>query len=773
MADATLDDVIHRLKLNNRNTNRALKKNALEQAEAFGSVMGVTTTALSASFDASISRLISTSAMTVNDNVSTIFEEGNDQVKETLSNGDMFESPAYNVTLDEFDRMNETLYELRDISANGFDKLFNALAGDSLDEAERRRRQALAGREGSTVSAGAPEQRAGGGGLLSRLAGGLGLGAGLGFGLGGIGIGLGAAGVGVGVGAAGIAGLLFAVNELDGAAVRENVGQILAIKNDVDGIGDVAVVGTTLFALGTGLAIFGAGSAIAGLSDALTNFTNANFAQSIRDNVLTLLSISDEAGGNLALLAKGGPIALALGGLGVGIGLFGLGSVAAGAGDAIGNFTSENWAQNIKDNVLTLLSISDEAGGNLNMLVDGGSVALALSGLAAGLAIFGAGSAVAGLADGLVNFTSESWAQNIKDNVLTLLSIPNEAGGNLSMLAKGGSVALALSGLGAGLTAFAFGEGVSQAAQAVDIFRETSFADRIKDNVMTLLSISEIPLSDVGQFATNMGLLSAGLVAFAIGEGGNQITQAIDMFRETSFADRIVDNVSKLLTVVDLADEGKALKFLGAMTAISGGLAFFSAANAFEGLVDAGKRLFNFFGGQEESSFSAITKMVDNVDDLDKVANSLDSISSALNAFSDIKFDVRDADFKGLIKNIKQAVPLIESLSTGESKLFGRDIPSLLDPSLRLDELVVAMDQLNAISSGASQLSDINVRTVSMRAEQIATPQSQLNDLAASPTVVVSAPSTQNNSTVNQSNTVMNEVSMSPHATMLADQYVR
>ena len=82
------------------------------------------------------------------------------------------------------------------------------------------------------------------------------------------------------------------------------------------------------------------------------------------------------------------------------------------------------------------------------------------------------------------------------------------------------------------------------------------------------------------------------------------------------------------------------------------------------------------------------------------------------------------------------------------------------------------MDQLNAISSGASQLSDINVRTVSMRAEQIATPQSQLNDLAASTTVVVDT-STQNNSTVNQSTTVMNEVSMSPHATMLADQYVR
>ena len=160
MAEATLDDVIHRLKLNNRNTNRALRMNAKEQAEAMGSVMGVTTTALSASFDASISRLVSTSAITVNSEA----------------------------VMADTDRMNETLYEIRDISKEGFDKLFNALAGDSLDEAERRRRQALVGRQGSTISAGAPEQGAGGPGLLGRLLGGLGLGAGLGFGLGGIGL---------------------------------------------------------------------------------------------------------------------------------------------------------------------------------------------------------------------------------------------------------------------------------------------------------------------------------------------------------------------------------------------------------------------------------------------------------------------------------------------------------------------------------------------------------------------------------------------------------
>jgi hypothetical protein len=95
----------------------------------------------------------------------------------------------------------------------------------------------------------------------------------------------------------------------------------------------------------------------------------------------------------------------------------------------------------------------------------------------------------------------------------------------------------------------------------------------------------------------------------------------------------------------------------------------------------------------------------------------------------------------------------------------------LLDPSLRLDELVVAMDQLNRISSGAGQLGDIDVNTTSVRAEEIKMLQSQLNDNAASPTVVV-APSTQNNSTVNQANTVVNEVSMSPFPTARADSYL-
>ncbi|MGB1191995.1 MAG: hypothetical protein ACPG3T_03640, partial [Pseudomonadales bacterium] len=597
MAEATLDDVIHRLKLNNRNTNRALRMSAKEQAEAFGSVMGVAVTSLAGAFDASISRLVTTSSMTVDENVTSMFEESNEKVADSVSSGDMFESPAYTVTLNEFDRMNETLYELRDISADGFDKLFNALAGDSLDEAERRRRQSLSGRESSTVFRDNNQRGGGGGGLFARLAQGLGLGAGLGFGLGGIGIGLGAAaagtGIGVGIGAAGIAGLLFAVNELDGAAVRENVGQILAIKKDVDNIGDVGIVSISLASIGAGLAIFGAGSVIAGLGDALTKFTNVGWADSIRDNVVTLLSIADDVTiGNVIGVSS------ALGTLGAGLAVFGAGSTIAGLSDAITHFTNKDFASSVSENVKTLLSIGgDVTLGNVT------AVSSALLALGGGLAIFGLGSHVAGLSDALTNFTKQDWATSIRDNV------------------------------------------------------------------GTLLSISEFPLGDTGRFVVAMGGLSAGLVAFGV---AGAASQAITLFGMRNFASPIVDNVRSLMEISELGDEGKANEFFATMSKLAAGIGVFTVAKNFAALGEISSKIFNFFTGNQ-SPITAISKLTDNVEDLQKVSGGLESISDALNKFSSIQFNVRDADFEGLIKNIQKALPLVEALAHGKENFFGKD----------------------------------------------------------------------------------------------------
>ena len=105
------------------------------------------------------------------------------------------------------------------------------------------------------------------------------------------------------------------------------------------------------------------------------------------------------------------------------------------------------------------MSISDELGGKGAFIGDGATFLVAMTGIGAGLAVFGAGSAVAGMSDGLLkNFGNADWAQSIKDNVLTLLSIGSDLDEQgLSFLKEGGDFFLAMTGLGAGLAVFGVG----------------------------------------------------------------------------------------------------------------------------------------------------------------------------------------------------------------------------------------------------------------------------------------------------------------------------
>jgi hypothetical protein len=691
MAKATLDDVIHRLKLNNRNTNRALRMSTKEQAEAFGSVMGAAVTLLSGAFDTSISRLVSTPAPTVN-------SKSDDNGLYDVDSDPVQRSSEYS-TESKFDEIIITLDD-------GFKNLINAITGDRLEAAEARResRMEVKRRPGLLASAGqgVGSAASGFGGLFGGLGGLLG-GAGIGGGalLGGLGV----AGVGAGAALGGVAALLLSINNLDGAAVRANVGEILAIKDDVESAGDVAAVGATLFALGTGLAFFGAGSTIAGLSDALTNFTNANFAQSIRDNVVTLLSIPEAVGGKLDMLLATGPVALALSGLGIGIGLFGLGSIAAGAGDAIGNFTSANWAQNIKDNVLTLLSIPDAAGGKLDMLLAAGPVALALSGLGVGLAIFGVGSTVGVTPDVLNNFMNANWAESIKNNVVTLLSIKDEMGGNWNMLA------------------------------------------------------------DTGFFVATMTGLAAGLLAFTVGQGAQQMSQTLDKFGERGFTQTIRDNISDLISISDMIKPGQAVEFAKEMGIFATGLAAISAGELVNQLTGASSKILSFFG--VKSPIEKILEVAGQSGEIREASDGLKSMAEALQTFASIKLDVKDADFEGLTKNISKALPLIRDLSEGKSKRFGEDIPSILDPSLRLPEMVIAMRQIrNVVGVDLQPGSESVMNTMVpmsgvVKSETIKTKTLEVADAMKTQSINVIAPTSQDNSVTQQNNTMFNDIALS------------
>jgi len=634
------------------------------------------------SFDSIIDRLTSTSSVNIKSDDTGLYESESHPVQRSSES--------------KFDEIITTLDD-------GFKNLIIAITGDRLEAAEARRESSMKvkGRPGLLASAGqgVGSAASGVGSLFGGLGGLLG-GAGIGGGalLGGLGV----AGVGAGAALGGVAALLLSINNLDGAAIRANVGEILAIKNDVDGIGDVAVVSLALGGIGLGLAAFGAGSILASGGDMLTKFMNKGWADSIRDNVVTLLSIPEAVGGNLDMLFKSGPVALALGGLGVGIGLFGLGSIAAGAGDAIGNFTSANWAQNIKDNVLTLLSIPDAAGGNLDMLLESGGVLLALTGLGVGLALFGAGSTVGVTADVLTNFMNASWAESIKNNVVTLLSIKDEMGGNWNMLA------------------------------------------------------------DTGFFVATMSGLAAGLVAFTIGQGAQQMSQTLDKFGERGFTQTIRDNISDLISISDMIKPGQAGQFAKEMTIFATGLAAISAGELVNQLTGASSKILSFFG--VKSPIEKILEVAGQAGEIREASDGLKSMAEALQTFASIKLDVKDADFEGLTKNISKALPLIRDLSEGKSKRFGEDIPSILDPSLRLPEMVIAMRQIRNIVGVDLQTGSESVMNTMIpmsgvvKSETIKTKTLEVADALKTQSINVIAPTSQDNSVTQQNNTLVNEV---------------
>ena len=657
---------------------------------------------VSSSFDSIISRLTSTSSVTIKSDDNGLYGVDPDPVQKSseYSPESKFDDPVQRSSEyspeSKFDDIITTL-------DNGFKNLINAIAGDRLEAAEARReaRMEVKRRPGILASAGQGVGYAasGFGGLFGGLGGLLG-GAGIGGGalLGGLGV----AGVGAGAALGGIAALLLSINNLDGAAIRANVGEILAIKDDVESTGDVAIVAAALGGIGAGLAAFGAGSILASGGDMLAKFANEDWAESVRNNVLTLLSISDAAGGNLAVLAKGGPVALALGGLGVGIGVFGVGSLAAGAGDAITKFTNVGWAESIKDNVLTLLSIPDAAGGNLDMLSEGGAVLLALSGLGLGLALFGAGSTVGVTADVLTNFMNASWAESIKDNVVTLLSIKDEMGGNWNMLA------------------------------------------------------------DTGFFVATMSGLAAGLVAFTIGQGAQQMSQTLDKFGERGFTQTIRDNISDLISISDMIKPGQAVQFAKEMGIFATGLAAISAGELVNQLTGASSKILSFFG--VKSPIEKILEVAGQAGEIREASDGLKSMAEALQTFASIKLDVKDADFEGLTKNISKALPLIRDLSEGKSKRFGEDIPSILDPSLRLPEMVIAMKQIRSIVGVDLQPGSESVMNTMMpmsgvvKSETIKTKTLEVADAMNTQSINVIAPTSQDNSVFQQNNTMFNDI---------------
>ena len=490
--------------------------------------------------------------------------------------------------------------------------------------------------------------------------------------------------------------------------VKTNVLTLLGIAEAAGGslalLASGGAVTLALLGLGAGVAVFGAGSGVAGLAEALNKTMGVDaWAETVKKNVLTLLSIPDAAGGKLDTLLAAGALTLALTGLGVGLAVFGVGTALLAA---LTSFETADWAATIKTNVLTLLSIPSEAGGSLATMAAAGTLVLALSGLAAGIAIFGGGQAIAGLADGLTEMANAEWATNIKKNVLTLLSIPSAHGGKLDTMAAAGALVLALTGLSVGLAIFGVGTAL---LAALTSFETADWANSIKDNVLTLLSIPKEAggnlemLKDGGAVVLALTGLGIGLGIFGAGAGLSAFATLTE--GEGSFAQGIKDEVLTLLSIVDegAMEEGQVLKFTAAMAGISAGLLLFTGSKFLDSLAGAAAGLLNFLSGNE-SPVQAVLKLADNVDELERVGSALQSISKGLGTFAGLK-GIGDVDIKEMTENLKESLPDLEKAIMGghvDTKGWGGvDIKGLASPDIKYQEAAANLNAMMQSVSGA------------------------------------------------------------------------
>ncbi len=435
-------------------------------------------------------------------------------------------------------------------------------------------------------------------------------------------------------------------------------------------------MGKMMSGLGIGIGAAGVGAAaVIGAGAYLLNVLDDIDAEKIKENVTALLSINDSLDNDSdSFIGEGGRFFGTMLGLGLGLAAFSIGS---GAAAAVTLFTEgSDWPETIKENVATLLSISELPGFGW----DAAGVAFTLGGLGAGLAVFALGKGVGAIAElgtaGVEKFTEGgNWAQDIKDNVNTLLSITD--GKNWDAIGDAAGFAVVMTGLAAGLVLFAVGKTGSSVGDAVTLFQGKNFAKDIKSEVETLLSISQIEGIgwDTATFILVMEGLGLGLLAFGAGKGISGIADITTQFAGQNFAKDIKAEVSTLLEIPDLlGDPETTLKKAQLTTSVLGeiskGLAAFGAGKFIAGLGQAMESAVGFFTGTDSPVVEAL-KIGERSDDILKGVNALDQFKGVLDNFStigniDFKFDTA-----GLADDLLKASNIFELAFEGGTDYRG------------------------------------------------------------------------------------------------------
>lgn len=546
-------------------------------------------------------------------------------------------------------------------------------------------------------------QRGGGGGGGKGLLGGFGGGALGGF-LGAAGMGAGAATAGLGVLMAGGGYLLEKLAEFDGEKVKKNVMALTEIGDEMvaksgsmkEAYKDGGLLMFMLGGLGTALIAFGLGS---GLNAAVEKFAgDTNWAENTKANVVKLMEIADL--GYTAGSVTG--VSAALAGLGVGLALFGAGQLVATAGmsasAAVEKFQgTDGFAENTVKNVKTLLALGDSKWGDI------GKTTVALGMLGIGLAMFGAGKAVASVGDvagitasalgdsaGVKSFMDGGgFGKRVYDEVSNLLAI-----GDLKNATLGGGFAFVgtMGAISLGLVAYTYGKGAealgsvaqTAASKAASYFGDTEntgFAQRVVNEVTTLLEIGTLPFGNTVGFVATMTAISGGLAVFAAGKGLEALVGFLGNMtggEGKSQAERVKEEVNHFLSLGENKDVEQAKKAAEALGIIGDSLSIYAGKGFAASLKGAGSAIVDFFSGGKNPMDEVLT-MAEKADDLTKAGTAIGKVATNLEKVMNISVQENTIDIKKFAENLKEAVPIIEGAIYGQKAgwVWGEEIKGL------------------------------------------------------------------------------------------------
>ena len=238
---------------------------------------------------------------------------------------------------------------------------------------------------------------------------------------------------------------------------------------------------------------------------------------------------------------------------------------------------------------------------------------------------------------------------------------------------------------------------------------EGSWAQTVKDNVKTLLSIADLPNIgyDTAKFVLTMGGLSAGLLAFTTAGGVSSIMDALSDFiapgeGRQNWAENIKNKAETLLSLVkDAPASQNARKFSAAMGSIAKGLLKFAGADFVGGITNAISAIVKFFTGTD-TPFDQIMKIAKNADPLEKGAIAVDSLTVSLDKLGKLKFDGRRINMKAFALDLADSIKVIETAIEGGTfdaswlPFDGKTIKGLNSPEIDYATAIRNIENLRA-----------------------------------------------------------------------------